>query len=279
MKQKILAPLRRRNLALAVGAALASLAAFPALADPMLTIKLFRDSEVMFRDSDMSRWADNYVEIGAGYNSKDSVRFGQFSGLTDKGGRALSTTVTSGLNFFGRELGGGDSTYDPTNFVTKIRSVGVWFNNYDASGLSNTPRVYLLPVGADVLRAAGATDFGTRQWQVVDQALPVPFPIGPTSLSDPDYIPANALSDSFVSVRRFSRFRAYHDSGGFNPAETTTDSRLIGRSVWNTRWLLIIPGETLQANIWKQDGKFIGTLTAPSRDNTVVLSGVELVPA
>jgi hypothetical protein len=169
-------------------------------------------------------------------------------GLTDKGGRALSTTVTSGLNFFGRELGGGDSTYDPTNFVTKIRSVGVWFNNYDASGLSNTPRVYLLPVGADVLRAAGATDFGTRQWQVVDQALPVPFPIGPTSLSDPDYIPANALSDSFASVRRFSRFRAYHDSGGFNPAETTTDSRLIGRSVWNTRWLLIIPGETLLAD-------------------------------
>lgn len=169
-------------------------------------------------------------------------------GLTDKGGQALATTVTSGLNFFGRELGGGDSTYDPTNFVTKIRSVGVWFNNYDASGLSNTPRVYLLPVGADVLRAAGATDFGTRQWQVVDQALPVPFPIGPTSLSDPEYIPANALSDSFVSVRRFSRFRAYHDSGGFNPAETTTDSRLIGRSVWNTRWLLIIPGETLLAD-------------------------------
>lgn len=86
MKQKNLAPLRRRNLALAVGAALASIAAVPALADPLLTIKLFRDSEVMFRDSDMSRWADNYVEIGAGYNSKDSVRFGQFSGLTDKGG-------------------------------------------------------------------------------------------------------------------------------------------------------------------------------------------------
>lgn len=42
---------------------------------------------------------------------------------------------------------------------------------------------------------------------------------------------------------------------------------------------VVIPGETLQANIWKEDGKFIGVLTAPSRDNTVVLSGVELVPA
>ncbi|MDH6196205.1 acyl dehydratase [Mycobacterium frederiksbergense] len=42
---------------------------------------------------------------------------------------------------------------------------------------------------------------------------------------------------------------------------------------------VVFPGETLQANIWKEDGKFIGVLTAPSRDNTVVLSGVELAPA
>lgn len=41
----------------------------------------------------------------------------------------------------------------------------------------------------------------------------------------------------------------------------------------------VIPGETLRAAIWKQDGKLVGQLTAPSRDNTVVLSGVELVPA
>ncbi|MCV7254015.1 MaoC family dehydratase N-terminal domain-containing protein [Mycobacterium hackensackense] len=41
----------------------------------------------------------------------------------------------------------------------------------------------------------------------------------------------------------------------------------------------VIPGEALQANIWKQDGKFLGVLTAPSRDNAVVLSGVELIPA
>lgn len=42
---------------------------------------------------------------------------------------------------------------------------------------------------------------------------------------------------------------------------------------------VVIPGETLQANIWKEDGRFIGVLTAPSRENAVVLSGVELVPA
>lgn len=42
---------------------------------------------------------------------------------------------------------------------------------------------------------------------------------------------------------------------------------------------VVFPGETLHANIWKQDGRFVGVLTAPSRDNAVVLSGVELVPA
>ncbi|WP_375488121.1 MaoC/PaaZ C-terminal domain-containing protein [uncultured Mycobacterium sp.] len=39
------------------------------------------------------------------------------------------------------------------------------------------------------------------------------------------------------------------------------------------------PGETLQVGIWKDDGRFLATVVAPSRDNAVVLSGVELVPA
>ena len=42
---------------------------------------------------------------------------------------------------------------------------------------------------------------------------------------------------------------------------------------------VVFPGETLQANIWKENGTFTGVLTAPARDNAIVLSGVELVPA
>jgi MtrB/PioB family decaheme-associated outer membrane protein len=98
MKQNNSLPPRRRILTLAVCSALASLAAAPAFADPMLTIKLFRDSEVMFRDADMSRWADNYVELGVGYNSADSLRFGQFSGLTDNGGFPIA-----GFNWISRD--------------------------------------------------------------------------------------------------------------------------------------------------------------------------------
>ena len=162
------------------------------------------------------------------------------------GGRPLSTTVTAGQNYFGFELGAGDSAYNASNFATKIRSVGVWFEGYETSGLSATPQVYLIPVGQDILRAPDSGDFRTREWSVVDQALPVPFPIGATDLADPLFLPSSdSLSGRYSEIRKFSSFRAYNDSGSFVPSQVTTDSRLIGRSVWNTRWLLIIPGRTL----------------------------------
>jgi hypothetical protein len=155
------------------------------------------------------------------------------------------TTVTFGLNYFGWPLGGGDSAYDSTLFATKVRSAGVWFSNYNGNGLSLTPRVYLVPAGAEVLRSPSGNSLETRQWRVVDQKIPVPFPIGASSLTDPTWIPINdSLSDTFADIRLFSSFRAYHDAGTFDPTQTISDSRLIGRSVWNTDWMLIIPGGT-----------------------------------
>jgi hypothetical protein len=159
------------------------------------------------------------------------------------------TTITFGLNYFGWPLGGGDNAYDPTLFATKVRSAGVWFSDYNGSGLSQTPRVYLVPVGGDVMRSPSGSNLEIREWRVVDQKIPVPFPIGFSSLNNPAFIPINdALSDTFADIRRFSSFRAYHDSGLFNESEAVTDSRLIGRSVWNTDWMLIIPGGTFLAN-------------------------------
>ena len=156
------------------------------------------------------------------------------------------TTVTFGLNFFGWPLGGGDSAYDPSHFATRVRSAGIWFSDYDGNGMSMTPRVYLVPVGADVLRAQDGNDFETRLWRVVDQKLPVPYQIGPTEIKNPNYIPANdSLGGAIAEIRKFSSFRAFHDSGSFTEREAITDSRLIGRSVWNTEWMLIIPGGTL----------------------------------
>jgi hypothetical protein len=168
------------------------------------------------------------------------------------------TTVTFGLNFFGHQLGGGDSAYDPTNFATKVRAVGTWFQGYDGAALSNTPRVYLIPVGMDVLRSASGGDFKTREWRVVDQKLPAPFPLGASDLANPAWIPANdSLSDTYGDIRRTSSFRAYHDSGAYEPSQSINDSRLIGRSVWNTEWMLIIPGGTLSYDSEEGLNRFI----------------------
>ena len=90
-----------------------------------------------------------------------------------------------------------------------------------------------------------------RQWRILDQKLPVPFPLSASALNDPDWLPLDTspttgqFSEQLADLRQFAQFRAYHDGGIFDPAQTISDSRLIGRSVWNTRWLLIIPAGNL----------------------------------
>jgi hypothetical protein len=161
----------------------------------------------------------------------------------------FSTDINFGHNFFGRDLAGGDNAYDSTHFATKIRSAGVWFSNFDNafdSGLANQPRVYLIPVGADCMRVPSDTMDEVRTWQVVDQAMPVPYPFAEQNWDDPDWSSLkDMLGDELFNIRRYPSMRAYHDSGSFDSSEVINNSRLIGRSVWNTRWLLIIPGGTL----------------------------------
>jgi hypothetical protein len=185
------------------------------------------------------------------------------------------TTINFGMNFFGWPAGGGDNDYDSTKFATKIRSVGVWFANYNnlGGGMINTPRVYLVPVGMDVMRAPSQGAPFVREWRILDQALPVPFPLNPLSLNDPSFIPIDdTLSEDFAVIRRFGTFRAFHDSGSFTVSETISDSRLIGRSVWNTRWLLIIPGGTLHTDRNEGIQRFIngGLRTDGTRDGNGV---------
>ncbi|MCA9431424.1 MAG: hypothetical protein KC940_13010, partial [Candidatus Omnitrophica bacterium] len=157
----------------------------------------------------------------------------------------FSTRINFGSNFFGRELATGDSAYNSTNFATKIRSVGVWFEGYENAGLADDPQVYLVPVGQDILRSPTGLAGEIRSFTLLDQVLPVPFPVGPTIQNDPDWLPSDQLTGSFGNIRRYSSFKAFPDSGDFEPDETTTNSRLIGRSVWNTRWVLIIPAGTM----------------------------------
>ncbi len=156
----------------------------------------------------------------------------------------FSTNVTWGMNFFGWDLGPYDSSYNSSRFATRIRSVGAWFGNYVNLPLADDPNVYLFPVGADVLRSPDPLDFTVREWQVVDQAIPVPFPVGAADLNRYDWLPTHNLDGAQTDVRRYPMMRAYHFSEPFDDSQITNDSRLVGRSVWNRKWLLIIPGGT-----------------------------------
>lgn len=184
----------------------------------------------------------------------------------------FSTTVTFGLNFFGWPLAEGDSAYDPSQFSTRVRSVGVWLDGYGQLPLSVTPRVYLIPAGADVLRPPTAGDFTTREWSVTDQLIPVPFGLGGDDLEKPDWTPlTDMLSGGFDEVRRFGSFRAYDfDPNAPFGDQTTADSRLIARSVWNTRWLLIIPGGTLLADPEQGIDTLIGTPADPGVSDILI---------
>jgi hypothetical protein len=161
----------------------------------------------------------------------------------------FSSTIEFGRNFFGRALAGGDHAYDASHFATKIRSVGVWFSGYDNTRLANTPRVYLVPAGTDVMRSPTESGQRLRTWRVFDQALPLPHDLGAGDLSRTGWSAVtDSLSTRFAERRRFGSFRAYHDSGLFDDTEVCDASRLIGRSVWNTQWYLIVPAGTMHGN-------------------------------
>jgi len=186
----------------------------------------------------------------------------------------FETTISDGYNFFGKPLAGGDSTFSPTSFATKIRSSGIAFPGYvgmasptslggtlsgsgatsppdpvvtysDPNALSATPYIYLIPAGVDSLRAPSSNL--VRTWQIEDQAIPLPFDIGGAFSSANILTGGRSLTESYV-LRKHQAFRAVPDGTVFSSALGFTNSRLIGRSVWNGRWKIVIPGSTLLAN-------------------------------
>jgi len=121
-----------------------------------------------------------------------------------------------------------------------------------------------VPVGADTLQISNGDSIEKRSWNVIEQRIPAPFVINDSHLNSGNFIPSiNSLGGSFAEVRRFGDFRAYHDSGteSVDTAQLASDSRLIGRSVANTKWLLIIPGATLHSNAGYGLEKFVETVS------------------
>jgi hypothetical protein len=188
----------------------------------------------------------------------------------------FSSTIATGYNFFGRPLAGGDHTFPPSSFSTKIRSSGVAFAGYvgmdsptttggtlddigddspgdpdtgfrDPDALSATPYIYLIPVGADMMRAPPLGDVSvTRTWSVEDQAIPLPLNIADSDYStQPAWVSASSLSEPAFTIRKHQAFRAVPDGTKFQGGIGFTNARLIGRSVWNSEWKIVIPGNTL----------------------------------
>jgi ABC-type branched-subunit amino acid transport system substrate-binding protein len=176
----------------------------------------------------------------------------------------FSTLIEPGKNFFGRPLGQGDNAFSSSHFATKIRRLGLWLSNYnetaDVAGLASTPRAYLVPIGMDVMRVPTINPGQPRYWNLVDQVLPMPYPIDPTALiEDRDWSVWEQNfrgRSSFTHRRKFADMRAYSISmvEAGEPWDILdwnnyiTSSRAVGRSVWNTEWLLVIPGINLNAD-------------------------------
>jgi len=163
----------------------------------------------------------------------------------------FSTSIEPGVNVFGRPLLPGDHNYSTANYATKVRSFGVWLDNYNAAGLTTTPRAYLVPIGNDYIRESSSTTPFTRMWSVNEQRIPTPFVINQGNITATGFIPTlNGVDGAYGEARRHGDFRMYHDNGDpeADDSELVFNSRLIGRSVWNSEWMLVIPGAGLHAD-------------------------------
>ena len=159
----------------------------------------------------------------------------------------FSSTIDFAKNFFGKDLQAGDHALDSSYYATKISAAGVKFKDYPSDALGVTPTVYLVPAGMDAMRVPGGGENGTLlYWTVADQVIPVPYAIGSTELDDPDWQPLYTGDtggiDLMAKIRRIPSFRAIVEGGDDVEPKST---RLIGRSAWNTRWVMIIPAGSL----------------------------------
>ena len=172
----------------------------------------------------------------------------------------FSTTIDFARNLFGLPLAFDDAAFDSTWYATKISKAGVWFEDFNerragaAGAFATTPAVYLVPVGTDLMRVPGTdANDAIAAFDVVDQTIPAPFPITAAEIADaawfPTYSGETAGSDSETRLRRHPSFRAYFGERGAAPSDAALDAvRLVGRSVWNTRWLLVIPAGSLNSD-------------------------------
>lgn len=156
---------------------------------------------------------------------------------------------------------GGTSPTDPDS----------WY--LDPLALSATPYIYLIPVGLDSMRTPPLGDASDiRTWAVEDLAIPLPFNVGQSGFSTkPLWQSSDSLTEPLFAIRKHQAFRPVSTTLCFSPSLYTatgglersqyTNNRLVGRSVWNSQWKLVIPGKTLLNNPNEGLDRFIQTVT------------------
>jgi len=173
----------------------------------------------------------------------------------------FSSTVEDGKNFFGLDLAAGDHAYSQSNFATKIAAVGVALQGYvgmsygestQPNALSATPYAYLIPCGTDYMRTPLGDTGDIRSWQVVDQALPLPYNLGASAFNSTQFFgPNDTFAERPWVIRKHQAFRMVADPAMYEDGSLPTvftNARLIGRSVWNSQWKIVIPAITLLNN-------------------------------
>jgi len=182
----------------------------------------------------------------------------------------FSSTIEHAKNFFGRATAEGDHGYSPSSYSTKISGAGIVLQGYvgmdpyaqgtvgttgpvlTGDSLNATPYLYLIPCGDDSMLAPPLGDTNTvRTWTVHDQAMPLPFNLGASDFNATRlFNAAGTLSEQPWIQRKHQAFRPVNDPAFFYssvPAEFT-NSRLVGRSVWNGKWKIVIPAYSLHSD-------------------------------
>jgi hypothetical protein len=157
---------------------------------------------------------------------------------------------------------GADATSPPDPSLTYLST----------TAMSATPYIYLIPVGVDSMRSPPLGDAtGVRSWNVADVSIPLPFNIGASDFSTYEFWQSgDSLTEDLFGLRKHQAFRPvstasafstdlYSGTGQLTPSQYT-NRRLIGRSVWNSRWKVVIPGHTLLNDPEEGLDRFIQTV-------------------
>jgi hypothetical protein len=253
---------------------------------------------IMPDSSGLAAWQD-YLQRSSMQNVLDDADVRRYCQQVDRGDGlpvpgiviTFSTAINPGQNIFGQPLAAGDATFHRSSFATKLNSVGVALEGYkgmiipnrgsandpdlsflDPQALASTPYIYLIPVGSDIMRSPPLGDSSElRQWKVDDLAVPLPFNIGGSGFSGkPFYQSADSLTEPLFTLRKHQAFRPVNSvdlfagpvySGTSLQFSQFSNRRLIGRSVWNSQWKLVIPADTLLADPKEGLTRLIQTLT------------------